>query len=75
VVKELIEDSGFIAGEPYYSTNFADGSEGWNLTGASVGKGTADSASKNVLKLANEWGSSSASYELPFKNYGMASTP
>ena len=75
----LVENSGFIADMPVYNMDFATAAagttlEGWTFNTSSIATGSGESATRNVLKLANDTGATSASYKLPSKNFAATIT-
>ncbi len=75
----LVENSGFIADAPLYNMDFATAAtgtnlEGWTFTSSSIGTGSSESASRNVLRLNNNTGYTNAHYTLPVKNFAATVT-
>ncbi len=63
----LGEKTGFSIGEKIVAYDFAEydtAPEGWTLTSSSVGKGSSESVGRNVLRLNNNTGNSSASFNI-----------
>ena len=75
----LVENSGFIADDPYYNMDFATAAagttlSGWTFSSSSIGAGSADTANRNVLRLNNDTGYSNARFAVPFKNFAATIT-
>ena len=71
----LVDNSGFIAGDMLANIDFATATDdGWTFKAASIGAGSGESVTRNVLRLSDEWGYSNATYTLPVKNFAATVT-
>ncbi len=75
----LVDTSGFIAGDKILDFDFSKfeaGStpEGWTFSSSSIGKGSLDTAAKNVLRLSNTTGVCSAMLNVPAENFAAVMT-